>query len=220
MSEVPVPAPTAPRKRHWYEKRRVLLPAVALIGFLFGLGAGSGETTTGSDTGRIADLKDDLAAAQEDVLAAEEQAASQRELAETLAAAGQGEEESAAAEEASEAPELEPQAEPNPDGEFGSSCDYLLGDFDDDDYRFVATAELENTGNIGIVVEVVASWKQIGADPIAETKTTRVKVGRSKAVNFDIQVGSDEIDRHQSVNSDETCVVDVALVDTFGEPRD
>src|SRR3712207_8487422 len=54
------------------------------------------------------------------------------------------------------------------------------------DARFVADATIRNNGNVGIVVSVRAAWQQIGAAPVTETKTTRVRVGRTRRVTFDL----------------------------------
>ena len=110
--------------------------------------------------------------------------------------------------------------EPDADGTFTDSCDYLLGDFEDyspTGYRFVADANLKNTGNIGTVVRVTATWFQAGGKSIVETKDVRVESGRSKRVGFTRLVGGDEIDLIQAFDFDEQCKVGAKIVDTFGE---
>ncbi len=112
-----------------------------------------------------------------------------------------------------------PAPDPNPDGTFSSSCDYLLGDFGDGDYRFVASAKMKNTGNIGIVVKAVAKWEQIGGGPIKDDTEVRVKTRSSRTVHFDVPATSDQIDRHQSLNGFNNCSVKLTIVDTFGKVR-
>lgn len=110
-------------------------------------------------------------------------------------------------------------AAPNADGEFSSTCDYVLGDFTESasGFRFVADAELQNTGNIGIVVRVMATWKQAGGVPIKVVKTAKVPVNRSKHVGITRVASQDEIDLHQA--TDQGCKVKATIVDTFGEVK-
>jgi hypothetical protein len=42
----------------------------------------------------------------------------------------------------------------------------------------VADAELHNTGNIGIVVRVTATWKQAGSRPIRMAKKAKVGINQ------------------------------------------
>ena len=54
-----------------------------------------------------------------------------------------------------------PPPDPKPDAKYSHSCDYLLGNFQDyspQGFRFIAEARLNNTGNVGVVVKVTASW--------------------------------------------------------------
>jgi hypothetical protein len=116
-------------------------------------------------------------------------------------------------------PPAEPPVEPDPDADYTSVCDYLLGDFSDNTrtgYRFVADADITNTGNIGIVVRVNVSWRQIGTNPVKASKTAKIKVGSSKTVHITEPATGDEILAHQSADS--RCKVAVLIVDTFGEP--
>jgi len=117
--------------------------------------------------------------------------------------------------------ESEPPPLPAPDGTFTSSCTYVLGDFTQtkDGYRFLADAQLENTGNIGTVDKVTATWLLAGGEKITKHKTVRVKPGKSKQVGLSRVASIDEIDRHQAMNAGEKCSVDVTMIDTFGEPQ-
>lgn len=115
-----------------------------------------------------------------------------------------------------------PPAEPSPDGEFSNSCDYVLGDFTNftsHGFRFVAGADITNSGNVGIVVRVTARFKQAGGDPIVLRKTANVPYAATKSVDMTKPVGQDNIDLIQSVQTGgrDICTVDVAIVDTFGE---
>ena len=103
-----------------------------------------------------------------------------------------------------------------PDGEYDLDCDYVLGDFDSDDYRFIAGGELENTGNIGIRVQVTFEWERLGTDPIREIKRVRVPVGATRDVAVTVPVTSDDIDLHQAADGD--CNVDAEIIGTYGTP--
>ena len=113
-------------------------------------------------------------------------------------------------------PETEPtQAAPVADGRFGSTCDYVLGDFTESarGFRFVANADLKNTGEIGIVVRLAAQWKQGGKGPIKVVKTVKVPIGRTKNVGITRIATADEIDLHQA--TDQGCTVKASIIDTF-----
>lgn len=105
----------------------------------------------------------------------------------------------------------------NPDGRYELNCDYTLpDDIDSEDYRFIAGGTLENTGNVGIVVQITYKWDLLGQAPFKEQKTYRVKRGREKDVNVSFPVTSDMIDAHQSADGD--CKTTVRIVDSFGTP--
>ena len=73
----------------------------------------------------------------------------------------------------------EPAPAPNPDGKFTHSCDMLLNtDFNSATTGWlVADAELRNTGNVGININVKAVWKQAGSGPIIKVKHVRIGTG-------------------------------------------
>jgi hypothetical protein len=102
--------------------------------------------------------------------------------------------------------------EPDPDGEYDVDCDYLLGS--GDNYRFVAGGDLENTGNIGIVVQVVVTWDRLGSPPARVEKRYRVRTNATREVQVSVPATLDDIDAHQSADAD--CDVRVRIVDTFG----
>ena len=125
--------------------------------------------------------------------------------------------------DANTSPSPTPEPEPSPDGTYTSSCDYVLGDFtegSDTGFRFIADAQLENTGNVGTVTRVVAEWYLSGGDSVKETKTVKMKSGASKRVGMTVPATSDQIDRHQALGFDaETCKVTATMVKTFGAPK-
>jgi hypothetical protein len=110
---------------------------------------------------------------------------------------------------------------PDPSAKFKGSCDYLLGNFtaSEKGYRFVATANVTNDGNIGAVVLVTARWEQIGTNPVTAKEEVRVDVGRTETVRFTKVVTGDQIDLLQALDYKDQCSVNAKLVDTFGEPQ-
>lgn len=118
-------------------------------------------------------------------------------------------------------PPAGPEAHPALD--YTKACDYVLGDFSEHSstgYRFIAGADITNTGNVGIVVKVVAKWKQLGTDSVVESETVKVQYGKEKSVQITKPVGQNEIDLIQSAQgAGKICSVTAKIVDTFGEPR-
>ena len=116
-----------------------------------------------------------------------------------------------------------PAPEASPNAEYSKSCDYILGDFSEHTntgFRFVAGAEITNSGNIGVVVEVVATFKQLGSDPIRLKKTAKIPTGATKQVGFTDKVGQQEINLIQAAQDQGSiCNVKATIVDTYGEPR-
>lgn len=119
----------------------------------------------------------------------------------------------AAPEDSPEPPPPPPPAAPDPAGETSGYCDYLL-DFDNG-HSFVATVDVTNTGNVGITINVWVEFSQIGADPVRFLQPVDVPVGETVAVNFDEAATHDNIERHQS--SDSQCDIGGDIVTTFGE---
>lgn len=111
----------------------------------------------------------------------------------------------------------DPSIAPNPDASYSSNCTYLLGDFSTgpSGFRFVADAQVTNTGNIGVVAELRASWRQAGGTSIKMTKRVKVPYAQSRDVGVVKRVTRDQIDQIQSVSGDD-CTAVVAVVDTFG----
>jgi hypothetical protein len=108
---------------------------------------------------------------------------------------------------------------PDPKATYTHSCDYLLGDFTESasGFRFIGSAKIKNTGNIGIVVTVTATWGQLGTAPIKVVKTARVPVNGSKTVQMTKVATSNQIDLQQAGNiGGQGCNVKVSISDEFG----
>ena len=128
--------------------------------------------------------------------------------------AGCGSDESTTtATEASQTPSEPVSEAPERDGSYDLDCDYLLGD-GLNDYRFVGGGTITNEGNIGIEVEVIFRWEQLGSDPVEERLDERLEVGQRKRVNVTVPVSGDQIDAHQSADS--KCSAKANIVGQFG----
>jgi hypothetical protein len=105
---------------------------------------------------------------------------------------------------------------PNANGSFTHNCAYVLGDFSESKsgLRFVADATLTNTGNIGILARVTASWAQAGTTSITDERIIRVPYHRSRTVHITRVARSDEIDLQQAAGGN--CNVRVRITGTFG----
>lgn len=106
---------------------------------------------------------------------------------------------------------------PNPEAKLSSTCDYVLGDANDD--RLVADGSLRNTGNIGVKVRVTGYWRQAGQGPIKKAKTYRLAAGQTASVELGVNVGYNEISLLQAVARDRQCYVKLSIVGTFGDPQ-
>lgn len=116
--------------------------------------------------------------------------------------------------------ETQPVVDPAPDASYKSNCEYLLGDFTTgpQGYRFVADAQVTNTGNIGVIVELRASWRQAGGASIKMTRRLKVPVDATREVGVVKRTTQDGIDQIQSVAGD-NCKAVIAVVDTYGDAR-
>ena len=83
--------------------------------------------------------------------------------------------------------------------------------------RVVADARVHNTGNVGIIVRVRATWDRAGEGPIKVVKTTRIPIGGRKAVHLKKHIDQGTIESIQS--ADGRCKVKATIADTFGEPE-
>lgn len=110
---------------------------------------------------------------------------------------------------------------PKPDGKFTSSCDMLLNsDFNSSTTGWlVADAELRNTGNVGVTVNVKAAWKQAGSNPIVKVKHARLGYGHHRAVHFKLPITTDQVDAYQSAPGyfgGSACSVKATIMRNFG----
>ncbi len=109
-----------------------------------------------------------------------------------------------------------------PAAKYGHSCDLDLNS----NYGqsptgwLVGDAELHNTGNVGVMVRVKATWKQAGSRPITATKKTRLGYKKRHAVHFKIPVDQNQVDATQSapgyLGGGGWCGVRATLVSTYG----
>jgi hypothetical protein len=83
----------------------------------------------------------------------------------------------------------------------------------------VADAELRNTGNVGIKLNVKAVWKQAGSNPIVKVKKVRLGYGHHRAVHFKVPISTGQVDAYQSAPgyfNDNACSVNATITSTFG----
>lgn len=95
-------------------------------------------------------------------------------------------------------------------------CDLLLFTSGDQS-EFAASADVVNVGNIGVEVNVVAEFDQLGRDDYVLAETVKVKVGETKTVNLSELIDMSTASRHQDGGYD--CRVRGELLDTFGKPE-
>ena len=117
-------------------------------------------------------------------------------------------------------PEPEKAALPDPQGSFDGKCDYLLGDFTEGPggYKLVAGGTVENTGNVGILAVVKASWTMLGGEPVTAQRKVKLPRGGTKDVQITSPATQGQIDQHQSAEG--KCKADVTIVDTYGKAQD
>jgi hypothetical protein len=96
----------------------------------------------------------------------------------------------------------------------------VLGDFTSKTptgFRFVAGATLRNTGNVGTIDRVVATWMQLGTAPIVMKKTVKEPYHASRTVEFTYQADQNEIDLIQAAQAQPNyCSVKDTIVSFFG----
>jgi hypothetical protein len=109
---------------------------------------------------------------------------------------------------------------PDPNGTDESTCDILLGTGLYDPNYVVADDEIKNTGNVGIVLRVVATWKQAGSGPIRMKKKVRVPYQGQKAVHFKRKASQEQISAFQSApgyfSETGACSVKSTILDSYG----
>lgn len=117
---------------------------------------------------------------------------------------------------------------PDPSVDYASACDLNLNsDFDEilsggPMGWLVADAELHNTGNVGVVVRVTATFKQAGSKPLKLTKTARVPDNKRRNVHFKQAVQQEGADAFQSAPgyfNGNACSVKATVTDTLGKPQ-
>lgn len=122
---------------------------------------------------------------------------------------------------ATKAPDKPKPAAPDPKADYTGFCDYNLGGGATEDYTVLGEIELDNTGNVGIIVKTRISWPQLGNDPIKMTKKVRVEAGKSKTVRFNREASLTEIGLLQSWQQRndyaDGCKYNAKIVDTFGD---
>jgi hypothetical protein len=118
--------------------------------------------------------------------------------------------------------EEEPPPVADPKAQYDSDCDYVLGPLTNLQFhpRFLGDARIRNTGNVGLVVNVVATWAQAGSPPVAEKKRVRIPFGGRKVVRFNRAASQEELDLHQAVDRYPACKVRATIIDTFGSVRE
>ena len=82
----------------------------------------------------------------------------------------------------------------------------------------MASIDVVNTGNIGIEVEVVVEFSQLGSAPLEYTETAEVEVDESIAVHFDENISRDQWFRYS--DSGNNCEYEVTIVEEFGDVVD
>lgn len=109
--------------------------------------------------------------------------------------------------------------QPKADARLNGKCAYLLGDFTESarGYRFVSSATVRNTGNIGVVVRFETTWRQAGGPAIRRHKDVRVPRGKSRFVNLNVIVSQDQISQIQAVPYDSQCGWKGTIMRYFGK---
>lgn len=105
---------------------------------------------------------------------------------------------------------------PRPDSKIGGTCDMLLFT-QGTTSEFAASIDVKNTGNIGIEVEVVAEFDQLGQDDYTLTELVKVKPGKTETVHLSELIDTSTVRRYQRGGYD--CRISGGIVDTFGEVR-
>lgn len=113
-----------------------------------------------------------------------------------------------------------PVAKPQPNAKYTQSCDYLLGNFTDTEqgFRFIARASMHNTGNVGVIAIVTASWVQVGSKDVRMSKSVKIPWHGRRVVNFKKVVTEDQINQIQAdTNFAHQCSVKATILTTYGK---
>lgn len=84
-------------------------------------------------------------------------------------------------------------------------CDYTL-----EPYTFVGSIDITNNGEVDARIKATASFKQLGANPLTLSKSFTVAASAQREVQFKSSASRNQIDLHQSANSD--CEVTYKIV--------
>lgn len=118
------------------------------------------------------------------------------------------------------APAPQPSAVPSPGGTVKGSCDYDLGnDPVNGTAEAVGDIDAQNTGNVGIVLQITITWPQEGHSPLRMSKTVRVPYGADQDFQFSRRLTQDELSRlqdYQLGHTDSGCTYDGTVTGTFG----
>lgn len=106
-----------------------------------------------------------------------------------------------------------------PEAKLEGSCEPLAQE--DDDGRYLAAdLVVRNTGNIGIVVAVAATWRQPGRQYVTTSQRVRLDLDQSVPVKLRLDIGKREARRiKRMVDRERPCYVRVRVAGAFGEPR-
>jgi hypothetical protein len=112
---------------------------------------------------------------------------------------------------------------PSPDGTYSKGeCDYTLGNpnFNTGTYpnaKGIASTNIKNTGNVGIVLDLKAFWNVTGSAPLRAEQKVKVDVGGARRANLSTPIPPSELDALQTAAlHNRWCGVNVTIVDTYG----
>lgn len=108
-----------------------------------------------------------------------------------------------------------------PEGTFARACDMLLGELGPSGFRygdptgprFVASAEVTNTGDVSFVAKMTARWKQAGTKAIVARKDMLVAPGATESIAVTRLATQSQVDAYQATYAlAESCTVDVVML--------
>lgn len=106
-----------------------------------------------------------------------------------------------------------------PEAELQGSCE-PLPKRDDDGHHVTADLVVRNTGNVGVVVRVIANWRQPGGQRLTTSQRLRLEVEESQPVRLRIDIQPSEARAiRRMVRRDRPCYTRVHIAGAFGEPR-
>jgi hypothetical protein len=107
----------------------------------------------------------------------------------------------------------------SPEAELEGQCEPLPQT--DEDGQFVgADLVVRNTGDIGVIVRVVATWRQPGGQYLTTSQRLRLDLDESAPVSLRIDIGKAEARAiRRMVQRERPCYVRVRVAGAFGAPR-